>query len=94
MTIGKNPKTNKNEQSKKYNDDFITKAIIKPMNVYDKENGRYTDEINPTTVKVETFVSDLKVEKPEVIGYISVQTLERFLNGEVKAVPIKKHKDN
>jgi len=87
--IGNKPKEN-NVQ----NDEFETKAIIKPMNVFDRESQTYKDEINQKVVKVETFVKDLKTEKPQVIGYINVATLERFLAGEVKAVPIKKRKDN
>jgi hypothetical protein len=89
MTIGKQTTNNTNEQI----DEFETKAIIKSMNVFDKETGQYTTEINQKTVKVETFVKNLKEEKPQVIGYISVSTLERFLNGDVKAVPIKMRKN-
>ena len=86
MTLGNKPQDNK-EQKKE--DQFETKAIIKLMNIYDPESGKYTEQINQKVVKVETFVKDLKQEKPKVIGYINVSTLEKFLKGEVKAVPIK-----
>lgn len=87
MAFGKQT-TKPNEQT----DEFETCAIIKTMNVFDKSTGQYTTEINQKTVKVETFVKNLKEEKPQVIGYVSVSTLEKFLNGDVKAVPIKMRK--
>jgi hypothetical protein len=93
MTLGNKLKENKNNEQKK-EDQFETKAIIKLMNVYNPESGKYTEQINQKVVKVETFVKNLKEEKPVVIGYINVATLERFLSGEVKAVPIKIKKSN
>lgn len=75
------------------NDEFVTMAIIKPMNVFNTETGKYTEEINQKSVKVETFVNDLKTQKPVLIGYILVSTIEKFLNGEVKTIPIKMRKD-
>jgi hypothetical protein len=94
MTIGKQTQIPlKAPTETTQNDEYTTTAIIKTMNVYDKEAGKYTEEINQKTVKVETFVANLKTEKPQVIGYISVSTIEKFLNGEVKAIPIKQRKN-
>jgi hypothetical protein len=97
MTIGKQtqiPVKAPTELVKAQNDDeYITTAIIKTMNVYDRVSGKYTSEINQKTVKVETFVADLKTEKPQIIGYISVSTIEKFLDGKVKAIPIKQRKN-
>jgi hypothetical protein len=69
--------------------EYITNAIIKPMNIFDVKTGMYTTEINQKTVKVETFVNDLKTEKPVLIGYIQVSTIEKFLDGTAKVIPIK-----
>jgi len=88
MTLGNKPKEQNNE------DTFETRAIIKLMNVYNPVSKKYTPEINQKVVKVETFVKNLKEEKPIVIGYINISTLEKFLNGNVKAVPIKIKKAN
>jgi acetolactate synthase small subunit len=85
MSISKTKEHTKTEQ----NDEYITNAIIKPMNVFDTSTGKYTTEINQKTVKVETFVNNLKTEKPVLIGYIQVSTMEKFLDGTVKAIPIK-----
>jgi acetolactate synthase small subunit len=92
MSIGK-PNTEKVQTKEQtvlpVQNEYETTAIIKTMNVFDAKTEKYTTEINQKTVKVETFVRDLKTEKPQTIGYISVATIERFLNGEVKAIPIK-----
>jgi hypothetical protein len=68
--------------------DFDTVAWISSTNVYDKATGEYTTEINQNTIRIQTAVSDLKTEKPETIGFVSVSVLERFLNGEIKACPV------
>jgi len=99
MTIGKNTKKTQvkepvKEPVKEYDDSFETKAVIKPINVFDRDSGEYTEEINQKSVKVETWVSDIKMYKPETIGYINISTMEKFLNGEVKMIPIKMKKRN
>ena len=97
MAYGKQtPKVNEQTKNTQVNnnDDFETMAIVKPMNVFDTASGKYTTEVNTKTVRVETFVKDIHNEKPVVIGYILVATMERFLNGEVKTIPIKMKKVN
>lgn len=74
-------------------DAWETVAVLKTKNVYDRDAGEFTDEIDMETLIVETFVKDLKVEKPSRIGYIRVSTLEKFLDGKVKVCPIKKRRD-
>jgi len=96
MTIGKveNKKAAQTEDNRTHEqkDTYETVAIIKPINVYNVTEKRYTEEINQKSVRVETFVIDILNEKPTIIGYINVSTIEKFLKGEVKAIPIKMRK--
>lgn len=71
-------------------DEWEVVAWINTLNLYDKVSGKYTEAINPNTIVVKT--NDLTNSK--VIGYISVVTLEAFLNGEKRSVPIKIKKVN
>ena len=72
-------------------DEWEVVAWINTLNQFDKVSGKYLPEsINPNTIVVKTN----NLTNSKVIGYISVATLEAFLNGEKRSVPIKIKKVN
>ena len=82
------------EQTRLQNDnqEWDVVAWINTLNTYDKASGKYTEDINPNTFVVKT--NEPQGDKPEIIGYISVKTLNEFMEGNKRSVPIKKKKDN
>lgn len=85
---------NVNGNTERQADDYETVLVIKSINVFDPKTGKYTDEVNQKSLRVETWVDDIRNEKPVVVGYINVATLEGFLDGMKKAVPIRRKKES